>query len=71
MIDSIGAAANASCEKVKADIVIGSIDAFNKAGGKTNSMGSMQTDMKSTFDLSMSVLGAVYEGKGTIVDMMR
>lgn len=52
-----------SLEKIKGDIVTGTLDTLNKtaASKKKNSM-------QQTYDLSKKVLSSYYEGKGTLVD---
>ena len=69
---ALAAAANAATESVKGSIIISSLDAINGKGKKKkNSLLSAQESMKNTYELNKAVLGAVYEGKGTILDFNR
>ena len=67
MNDIIKTTATASLEKVKGDIVTQTLGKLN-GPGKTKKSTSSMSD---TFQLSQSVLGAAYTGKGTILDKTR
>jgi len=61
--DAVAMAGAVSLEKIKSDIVTGTLDTLNSTAAKkkTNSM-------QQTYDLSKKVLSSYYEGKGTLVD---
>lgn len=62
--------ATISLEKVKGDIVTQTLDKLNRPEGRKGSSmyTAKQGTMEDTYAFSKSVLSAVYEGKGTIVD---
>ncbi|MDR1490248.1 MAG: hypothetical protein LBS65_07175 [Desulfovibrio sp.] len=66
--DAAGAVVKAGIDR---DIVTGTLNKLNKGGGLKKSGKSVQTDMSDTYHLSRSVLSAVYEGKGTLIDSSR
>ena len=69
-MDETIAAAAVALEKVKGDIVTGTLDNLNKPafGSKKKKSCSAQTAMSDTYDLSKSVLSAAYEAKGIVVN---
>lgn len=64
---------NTSLDKVKGDIVTQTLDKLNSPGsiGKSKNSASGMGSMSDTYNFSKSVLSAVYEGKGTIIDYSR
>jgi|GEM_PF-3107522 hypothetical protein len=59
--------------KIEGSIVTKTLDTLNSGtltscSGKKKSFSKTNDRMKQTYDFSKSVLSAVYEGKGTIVD---
>jgi len=66
--ESAISAAKTAVASINSDIVTGSLDALNKKGSGKKSMSSMQAAMSDTYDLTKSVVGAVYQGKGTILE---
>ncbi|MDR2745020.1 MAG: hypothetical protein LBB66_07515 [Desulfovibrio sp.] len=66
--DAAGAVVKASIDR---DIVTGTLNKLNKGGSLKKSGSSARTNMSDTYHLSRSVLSAVYEGKGTLIDSSR
>lgn len=68
-MDDILKEAENSLETIKGQIVTQTLDTLNATAKKKskNKLG-IQSAVNETYDLSKSVLSAVYEGKGTIID---
>ena len=63
--DAFTAAAGASREKIKSDIITGSLDTLNNAPQtKAGSGSSMQAAMSASYDFNKSVLSAEYTPMG-------
>ena len=63
-----------SLERVKGEIVTQTLDKLNPLGSGVKSKKSKmfgKTGMSDMYNLSKSVLSAVYQGKGTIIDSSR
>jgi hypothetical protein len=58
---------------INKDIVTGTLNKLNEGhhNAEKKPKGSVQAAMSSTYNFSRSVLSAVYEGKGTLLDSSR
>ncbi len=59
-------AATVAMEKMKGDIVTGTLDALNSKSGSSGKSG--KDAMSQTYEFSKSVLSAAYEAKGIAVN---
>jgi hypothetical protein len=73
MKNSLDAATGIVKDSIKRDIVTGTLNTMNEGqyNVKKKPKGSVQAAMSNTYNFSQSVLSAVYEGKGTLIDSSR
>ncbi|MDR1685701.1 MAG: hypothetical protein LBR82_04545 [Desulfovibrio sp.] len=73
MKNSLDAAAGILKDSINRDIVTGTLNKLNEGhfSVKKKPKGSVQAAVSNTYNFSQSVLSAVYEGKGTLIDSSR
>ncbi|MDR1946679.1 MAG: hypothetical protein LBQ51_05885 [Desulfovibrio sp.] len=73
MKNAVNAVSGILKDSISRDVVTGTLNKLNEGhyGAKKKPKGSVQAAMSSTYNFSQSVLSAVYEGKGTLVDSSR